>query len=158
MSSKISVPAVSWWQIGPGITLFKHPLRLMSSKPSVFAVSWQQTIPGTTLFKQPLRWVALLLAVASSRMQGHGRKVFGHEPCMICTIRLFLRKNFDALRAKKERLRNVKTRGKKGKGQLSPGGRTANSKTVDVVAEVGVEVVAGCGAAITRIEVPRAAA
>ena len=30
MSSKISVFAVSWWQIRPGTTLFKHPLKLIA--------------------------------------------------------------------------------------------------------------------------------
>ena len=59
----------------------------------------------------------------------------------------------------------LRAKGQKGKRQgltcgrlKSPGGRTANSKTVDVVAEVGVEVVAVRGAAIPRSAEPRAAA
>jgi hypothetical protein len=32
MPSKISVSAASWWQIRPGITLFKHPLDMVISK------------------------------------------------------------------------------------------------------------------------------
>ena len=68
-----------------------------------------------------------------------------------------MRKNFDALRAKKERLRNVKTRGKKGKGRLSPGGRTDNAKAEAEAAVDGGTADAKRGAAELRNVVPRTA-
>lgn len=86
-------------------------------------------------------------------MQGHERKVFGSEPCMICAVRPIF----------EQKLRGAPLyrgqKNKKCKALLkSPGSRTTYPKTNVVAVVAGLEVAAVCGAAMPRNVGPGATA